>query len=135
MSNVVCGRKCNLLCASFQRRGWGIILFEWHSKAGKVLLLFTVSKRFRGTQVFDVVAGKKKTFALQIPADLLMWILVAVRYMELHDFGLKFIKTVSSQQLTCVLLTLILSAFSSFSLLLEVVSHRSTLMALLPSLF
>lgn len=61
--------------------------------------------------------------------------LVAVRYMELHDFSLKFIKKFLLEQLTCVLLTLILSAFSSSSLLLEVVSHRIALMAVLPSLF
>lgn len=72
MSNVVCGRKSNLPCVLFQERGGIIILFDWQSKVEKVLVLLNVSKRFNGTQPFDVVT--EKIFALQMSADLVLWI-------------------------------------------------------------
>lgn len=54
---------------------------------------------------------KKKSFCIANASRFAYVDLVAVRYMELHDFSLKFIKKFLLEQLACILLTLILSAF------------------------
>lgn len=104
MSNVVCGRKCNLLCVLSQVKWWGgegggryysawLTVESWES-------LCALSERFSWTQLFTVVTEKKICIAN------VCWFvfvdLVAVRWTALLVFSLKFNRKVCTiSELSC----------------------------------
>lgn len=102
----------NVICCVLHSRGRGCFCLSDIRKLGKSCcsLLFP-RDLVKLSSLMLLQNKKKKSFCIANASRFAFVDLVAVRYMELHDFSLKFIKKFLLEQVTCVLLTLILSAF------------------------